>query len=256
MSIEFGIWRIDEELAPMSLGGVDLENELQEILSTDISLLGEDLMVIGREVTTPYGGRVDILAVDPEGDLVVLELKRDRTPRNIVAQLLDYASWVREMTSDDIQTAFTDYQTQRAGSSAPISVGDALLREFGSKPEGLNANHRLLIVASRLDGATERIVDYLRDAHQVNINAVLFRAFQDGSSRYLARAWLHDSNDVGRVVDLRIAGNAGYNGEYFVNVGDYEDRGWEDACRFGYVSAGGGLRYERAMGRLRRSVRR
>jgi RecB family endonuclease NucS len=41
---------------------------------------------------TSYGKRIDILAIDAEGTLYVLELKRDQTPRGIVAQLLDYGS--------------------------------------------------------------------------------------------------------------------------------------------------------------------
>ncbi len=41
---------------------------------------------------TPHGGRVDLLALDSKGALYVIELKRDKTPRDVVAQALDYAS--------------------------------------------------------------------------------------------------------------------------------------------------------------------
>lgn len=51
-------------------------------------------MVVGRQVTTAFGKLIDLLAVDAEGNLTVVELKRDRTPREVVAQVLDYASWV------------------------------------------------------------------------------------------------------------------------------------------------------------------
>ena len=52
--------------------------------------------MIGREVETDFGGSIDILCIDAEGDLVIVELKRDRTPREVTAQALDYASWVTD----------------------------------------------------------------------------------------------------------------------------------------------------------------
>ncbi|MGN7164119.1 MULTISPECIES: endonuclease NucS domain-containing protein [Micrococcus] len=64
------------------------EAQLQAFLAEDPTILGEPLLVIGREVPTPYGTRIDILAMDVEGNLHVLELKRDRTPREVVAQIL------------------------------------------------------------------------------------------------------------------------------------------------------------------------
>ena len=117
MSIEVGIWRIDEGAQPISLSGMDLENRLQQMVVNDISIVDPQLMVIGREVTTP-GGRIDVLAIDQNGNLAVVELKRDRTPREVVAQILDYASWVQDLTTLQIQDTFADYQERY-----PVSSG-------------------------------------------------------------------------------------------------------------------------------------
>ena len=58
------------------------------------AILSSHWMLIGRQEVTSHGGRIDLLAIAPDGSLVLIELKRDRTPREIVAQALDYASWV------------------------------------------------------------------------------------------------------------------------------------------------------------------
>ena len=71
------------------------------IVSTP-QILSSEWMLIGRQEQTGLGGRIDLLAIAPDALLVLIELKRDRTPREIVAQALDYASWVERLTADQI----------------------------------------------------------------------------------------------------------------------------------------------------------
>jgi RecB family endonuclease NucS len=65
------------------------EQMLEEWIAKDPRLIGLDILVLGRQVITKSGGRIDILGIGREGDLAIIELKRDRTPRDIVAQVLD-----------------------------------------------------------------------------------------------------------------------------------------------------------------------
>lgn len=46
--------------------------------------------MIGRQVRTTHGGYIDLLALNQDGQLIVIELKRELTPREVVAQALDY----------------------------------------------------------------------------------------------------------------------------------------------------------------------
>ena len=59
-------------------------------------------MVIGRQVETDFGGYIDLLCLDSKGDVVIIELKRGRTPREVTVQTLDYASWVNKLSHDKI----------------------------------------------------------------------------------------------------------------------------------------------------------
>jgi len=68
-----------------------LERDLQAALRRSITQLEPGLTIIdgGAERTVP-SGRIDILAQDPAGHPVVIELKAVRAPRDAVAQVLAY----------------------------------------------------------------------------------------------------------------------------------------------------------------------
>jgi hypothetical protein len=70
-------------------------------------------MLIGRQEQTGLGGRVDLLAIEPDGSLVLIELKRERTPREIIAQALDYASWVERLESEEIAQIYQRFSKRR-----------------------------------------------------------------------------------------------------------------------------------------------
>ncbi len=59
------------------------------------SILGMDLALTGRQVQTGFGGRIDLLALDADANCVIVEPKGGRTPRDVVAQILEYAAWIR-----------------------------------------------------------------------------------------------------------------------------------------------------------------
>ena len=97
MPVEMCLWLIDDEPVRLVPSGVPTEKRLEELIEADPRILGEPLLIIGRQVPTAFGKFIDLLAVDAHGVLHVLELKRDKTPREVVAQALDYGSWVRRL---------------------------------------------------------------------------------------------------------------------------------------------------------------
>jgi hypothetical protein len=80
MPVEMKMWRVDgDEPRPLQSALLPSEAELEEFLAKDPSLLGTPLLVIGRQVRTPYNKYIDLLAIDADGNLHVLELKRGKT---------------------------------------------------------------------------------------------------------------------------------------------------------------------------------
>jgi RecB family endonuclease NucS len=67
------------------------------------------ILIIGRQVATNFGGFIDLLGLNREGDVVVVELKRDRTPRETLAQALEYASFVARLDIEQLESILRSY---------------------------------------------------------------------------------------------------------------------------------------------------
>ena len=67
------------------------------------------LLIVGRQVPTGLGRSIDLLGIDREGHVVVVELKRDRTPRDVVAQALEYAAFAARLDVDELESIFDEY---------------------------------------------------------------------------------------------------------------------------------------------------
>ena len=256
MPLELGIWRIDGDLQPMKYGPLDFEKRLEDILDEDINIDNPNWMLIGRQVKTTFDKIIDLLAIDGSGNLVVIELKRDKTYRDIVAQVLDYGSFVMELKDDDIANIFQNYQSKYHPEWTVNSLDEAFCRKFSVKqmPDELNENHQLVIVASNLDMSTERIVNYLSQVHNVDINAVFFRVFKDQEREYLARAWLREPSFQEGVKSKAGAEKGEWNGEYYVSYGP-ESRSWKEAVKYGFISGGGGTWYSSTLDLLEPEAR-
>ncbi len=218
------------------------EERLETWLANDISIVGMELLIIARQVPTGHGGRIDLLAMDREGDLVILELKRDRTPREIVAQVLDYASWVTKLPAAEVAEISAKYLQKSLGEEFADRFKEAL-------PETINNSHSMIVVAAELDEASERIVQYLADQYGVNINVIFFNFYQTGGKEFLGRSWLLDPQEVTQRAESKK--RLPWSGFWFVNVGEGEHRSWDDCKQYGFISAGGGKWYSDALLRLR-----
>lgn len=206
------------------------------------NLLGLDVLIVGRQVQTSYGGRIDLLGIDQDGDLAIIELKRDKTPRDIIAQVLDYASWIDDFGHEELERLASNYLNK------PLSV--AFQERFDTTlPENVNGQHKMVVVAAELDDASERIAKYLADRHSININVVYFNVFDHDGKELIARSWLMDPEVVEARSEPRK--RVPWSGFWYVNLGIEHDRSWADRRRYGFVSAGGGDQYSGKLSKLR-----
>ena len=112
MPVQNEIWTVGECPERLTVGQLDREQQLEEMIVANPNILSRDWMLIGRQVETPFGGRIDLLAAAPDGSLVLIELKRGRTSREVVAQALDYASWVKQLEVAEIAEIYRRYKSE------------------------------------------------------------------------------------------------------------------------------------------------
>ena len=247
MAVQHGIWKIGDKPQPLTTVRLHSESLLEEQITRDISILNANWMLIGRQVYTDFGKYIDLLAIDASGSIIIIELKKHKTPRDVVAQAIDYAAWVENLPSEKFVQIYSEFAVKQDLSER--SFDEAFQAKFGALPaeEEINSSHQMVIVAAELDASTERIINYLNDKASVAVNAVFFSVFQDGENQYLSRAWMIDPVETEEhAVSTR--GKGEWNGEFYVSFGvGPGSRSWTDAADHGFISAGGGRWYSKTL---------
>ena len=244
MPIQTALWSVGKKPHPLATAKLADERLLEDMIVAEPRLLSDDWLLVGRQEDTGHNGRIDLLAVERDGTTVLIELKRDKTPRDVVAQALDYADWVEGLKPVDLQAIFGKF-----------SGGKSLAAEFQAKfsqpldEESLNAGHKVVLVATALDPASERIVGYL-SRRGVPVNVLCFQVFDAGDGKqFLTRSWLLDP------AQTPAAATGGpaepWNGQFYHSFGEGQNRSWEDAREFGFICAGGGEWYTRTLYQLK-----
>ncbi|MEF1290086.1 DUF4268 domain-containing protein [Vibrio sp. M260118] len=127
-------------------------DHLQEWLANQPDALGEELLIIQKEFDgfDDTRERLDLLALDKDGNLVIIENKLDDTGRDVMWQALKYASYCSNLTKSQIVEIFQSYLERFYGGSDART----LLCEFLDAPDlsevVLNSgiNQRLMLVAA------------------------------------------------------------------------------------------------------------
>ena len=167
----------------------ELETEAnleQRLVRTDGAKIGDvEVVYVGRQGSPGEGGIFDILGVDERGDTVIVELKRDRAPRDIVAQALEYASEIRnveyEYLNDQYQQFLREEQDYTDPSEMP-SLRDAHREYFDLddtlSPREFNDDQRLVVVGTDFQDVSLNMADFLRE-HGIDVVAVEYSTYRD-----------------------------------------------------------------------------
>ncbi len=164
---------------------LELESHLEDWLeNSPWALAQEPILWIGRQTSAAdEEGTIfpDLLGVDIEGNLVVVELKRDEAPREVVAQLLEYAAWANELSDKQIQQFAEEYfetHDRFKGKQFYDVFKDAFEVADTDEVPPLNRNLRLYIVAGNVPARVARVCRFLRTSQGMDINCIDVATFQ------------------------------------------------------------------------------
>jgi len=145
----------------------------------------EGILIIGRQVSTNLGGFIDLLGVDRDGNVVVVELKRDRTPRDTIAQSLEYASFAERLDSDQLEDILRSYLNDES-----LRLAEHHREHFELSPDegvAFNKDQRLVVVGQNIAPAIKQTALFLcaKGIRTTCIEFAFFRA--DDGTRLLSQ---------------------------------------------------------------------
>lgn len=182
-----------------------LEENLEEWIASNPSILGEPLLVIGRQVRIQdVKDRLDLLAVDPEGNIVVIELKRAELRDPVDFQALRYASYISKWRFEDFENSARNYLKKADDMDFNFNeLFESFCDENGTEDvPDLNEDQRIIVVGAAVKDKLGSVALWLRERN-VDVKLIEVQAYKDGDSvliepTIIVPTQVNRFNDVGR----------------------------------------------------------
>ena len=179
------------------------EKYLHKIVEQNLELLstteGEHLYILGSHLKI-RGPELDLLIVDKNGSLGIVELKRGKSPRETIAQILEYASTLHRLSLDELEEKVKlEDVFKRIKEDYPDL--ETSFREFKEnlKRNLNNGRFNLTVASYSIDETTKGIMDYLR-TYGMQIKGLEFKYFESDEKEYFVTSWIGEEE----VEEIRI----------------------------------------------------
>lgn len=155
------------------------ENDIEEVLRNSIDMIcdeEESMLIVGRQVRNEKNGRSDLTAVDNNGNIVLIEIKRDRKDIEHRKEAFEFqairyaASYATINKTDDlVKKVYAPYIEKyrsefELGELTSFELGIRKLNEFlqvNDAQKNFNEKQRIILVASDFDEQTLSAVAWL-----------------------------------------------------------------------------------------------
>lgn len=184
-----GLWKITDK-GPSKVAETRLKEEklleehLEDWIASDPSILAEPLLIIGRQVLIPdIKDRLDLLALDPQGNTVIIELKRGKLKDPVDMQALRYASYISKWNFEDFENISRNY-TESLGDPEFnfISLFESFCEDSGvDEIPDINKDQRAIIVGSAVRDKLGSVALWLFE-HGIDIKVIEVSCYKDGES--------------------------------------------------------------------------
>ena len=157
--------------------------DLQKLLMNDISVLDDELLVIGEEFGDwkDSNRRIDLLCIDKQSNLVVVEIKRTEDGGHMELQALRYAAMVANMT---LERAISAYAKLLGGEDSREKARQEILEFIGSDSAGdieWTGNVRIVLVSGNFSPELTTAVLWL-NKRNLDITCIRLQPYRLGES--------------------------------------------------------------------------
>lgn len=159
---------------PISLAeaGLRERDHLQEWVLANPEMLGGSLLIITSEfdrwssVRGRERDRLDVLALDPDGHLVVVELKRDQAPETVELQALKYAAYCSQFDATRVSEEYVTWRQRRGETldfdEARTQLEAHLAEDVGGLDNAPLKEPRIVLMAGDFTPSTTAVAVWLR----------------------------------------------------------------------------------------------
>lgn len=174
--------------------GIQEVQHLEPWIISNTELLGEDLLVITNQLTgfDKTKERTDVLALDTQGRLVVIEIKRDRSGDKQDLQALRYASYCSVLGIDEILKLYIAYSAR----SGLVLTEDEALQNLhrhacdGSLDAIDNSRLRIVLVAASFQAELISTCLWMIKTYEMDIKCIQLVPYEIGGKIYFANSVL------------------------------------------------------------------
>lgn len=187
MPTQIKAWQVvNGKLQPVDTRMVDAGRrevqDLEEWIASNPAIISPDIVIIGRQTPTK-SGRLDLLAIDNQGNAVIIELKRVALPREAIVQAIDYASDIAEWGMEKLSEICAQYTGKSLEEQLTENFPDINLETVA-----INEVQRIFLVGFGIEDSLERMVNWLSSNYSVSINAILLKYIKtSGGDELLTR---------------------------------------------------------------------
>ncbi len=131
--------------------GLKEREDLQEWIVNNPIILGEELLIIQKEFDgfSDTKERLDLLAIDAKGNLVIIENKLDDSGKDVTWQAMKYASYCSTLGKDGVRKIYQEYLNKtEPGVTAEEKICDFLNKsDFDEVQLNHDLSQRIILVA-------------------------------------------------------------------------------------------------------------
>ncbi|RWZ54565.1 DUF91 domain-containing protein [Halobacillus fulvus] len=157
-------------------------DHIQEWIRKKPEVLGEDLLIIACEYDQfEVNERIDLLALDKEGNTTVIELKRDTTGSQVDLQALKYVSYCARLTPSELIQMYESYIKQQG---LELDAKESLIEflELDSDEElyqNLNTTQRFIIAGKEMDRRILSVCTWLYE-NNIDVKCITIKPYKLG----------------------------------------------------------------------------